>query len=224
MIEEQAIFRTHKTYKDGTIDVASNGRIGRYCFFPKRIVDHYAGELPDPLTIIDVGCGAAADHPLLLDFFRRRGVETLLIGVDVNHELLHLVKEGRVTYPLEIDLQVDEKGKVSIDHRMCSFRSRRLASLPANLNQQFSRWDGEDVLHINEYTNKEAGRWMMKPKHRSRLNLACADATAFPLGDAVADVVIAENFFYFDTRQGVSRRIRKELGRILKPSGLYLGD
>ncbi len=129
MNDLSSIFRTIRHYDDGIIDVASNSRIGRYCFFPKKIKTHYEGNISKKLTIIDVGCGGAGDHLLLYDYFDKLNIDLTLIGVDVNNELLKKVKMGNVTYPLEVDLLVDSKGKITIEEAMSSYKHKKKSLL-----------------------------------------------------------------------------------------------
>jgi len=218
-----------REYHDGRIVRASNARIGRYRYFPRQIADHYRGNLPNRLSIVDVGCGGAAEHPLLVDYFEKRDVHITLVGVDVNGKLLRLSKEGLVSYPLEIDLLLDRSnGKISVDRCMASYPDRKKVSFPRSIYDYFveagyNRRRYRRILHIDESINLESGRWSMRPEWRKRLNLVCADATCLPFDDGIADVVIAENFF-MGSDEGVYHRIRLEMGRILKPNGLFLGD
>lgn len=222
------IQKTIRAYPDGIIEVASNGRIGRYCFFPKKIQNHYKKNLPSKLIILDVACGAAADHPLLYDFFDKKGIELILIGIDVNKQMLHLTKEGLVTYPLEVDLQVDSKGKISIEKNMSSYRYSKKAFFPNSISKYFTQFKNDydstkPLLHIDSIINKEGGRWIMNQEYRQRLDLRCEDATQLPFEDNYADVIIAENFL-FGCNTGVHKRINAEIDRVLKPNGIYLGD
>jgi ubiquinone/menaquinone biosynthesis C-methylase UbiE len=222
------IQKTVQEYPDGVIEVASNGRIGRYCFFPKKIQKHYGGRFPSKLTVLDVACGAAADHPLLYDFFDKKGIELVLIGIDINEKLLQITKEGLVTYPLEVDLQVDSQGRISIEKNMSSYRYRNKAFFPNSIYDYFTKWKKghkftKPLLHIDNIINEESGRWIMNPEYRKRLDLKCEDATQLPFEDNYADVIIAENFL-FGCNEGVHKRINDEIDRVLKPNGLYLGD
>lgn len=224
MNDLSCIFRTVRQYEDGVIYVASNSRIGRYCFFPKKIKKHY-NKIPQKLIILDVGCGGAADHPLLYDYFDKLKIDLTLIGIDVNKELLDKVKIGNVTYPLEVDLVIESKGKLSFEEGMSSYNYRHQAYFPKNIENIFSKEKIEhsQKYHIDNGINIRGGRWTMGAKYLSRLNLIEADALNLPFPNNFADVIIAENFLFGDT-QGISNRINNEINRVLKPEGLYLGD
>jgi len=225
-----------KEYPDGTIDVVSNGRIGRYCFFPFEIEKHYrlrGQSLPKELIILDVGCGGAADHPLMHDYFDRRGIELILIGIDVNEQMLDLTRKGKVSYPLEIELIADESGKLHFFGGDEVTSKNLRAYLPTSVTHYFKKCipkNGDGILHLEKFIddhicekNPAPSRWVMKPECRERLDLRAIDAVSMPFSDCFADVIIAENFL-FGFQGGVYRRIREEITRVIKPDGLYLGN
>ena len=220
-----ATLSTVRRYEDGEINTACNGRIGRYAFFPRLIEEHYGKSLPSKLTIMDIGCGAAADHPLLLDYFTKKGVRLNLIGVDVNPDVLNLTKEGRLTLPLEVDLELDERGKPAISKGMGSYRDRKRAVLPRRVQDFYESVSGADqsYTHIDLSISKESGRWVMRPEWRRRLHLVRADAVSLPFPNNIADIVIAENFS-FHSSEGIWGRIYKDVMRVLKPNRKLLGD
>lgn len=226
MFDVEKISKTVRVYEDGEMHTASNGRIGRYIFFPRAIEEHFTPVLPKSLTILDIGCGAAADHPLLKGYFDKKGIDTTLVGVDVNISLLHMTRDGLVTYPLEIDLEVDEEGITSISERVCSYTFRHRALIGWSLFDYFIKYnpsDSEIYHHIDAEMNPESGRWVMNQDFRTKLRFIEADAIALPFMDETFDVVIAENFLLGGSG-GVYDRIRSEMFRVKRHSGLLLDE
>jgi SAM-dependent methyltransferase len=224
----QSDYRTHictyVSYPDGEIVINSNGRIGRYLFFPSDIVKYYNGKLPSELTIIDVACGAAADHPFVMDYLK--DIKLNLIGVDINHGTLHYTVNGEVSYPVNNTFAIDQKGLLC--NRGYAFIPNGRTFKDAGLykvSKYFEKCnrDANNVIHLDSTHNMFEDRWIMKPEYRKKLNLIVADATELPFPNNIADVVIAANFL-FGSNVSVARRINAEIDRILKPDGLYLGD
>ncbi|MFT4261724.1 MAG: methyltransferase domain-containing protein [Candidatus Woesearchaeota archaeon] len=212
------MFYTEKEYPEGIISVASNGRIGRYVFFPKMIEAHFNYKLPKKLVMVDVACGAAADHPLLYDFFDKKNVELTLIGVDINEETIRHTLEGKIAYGLECD-NILENNKLSFDRDLSSEQKFKDMYSYDDIEEYFDVYKKKifDGV-VNIALNKKDKAWIMNTKSRERLDLRIQDATKLDFETNYADIVVCENFL-FGRKDELGNKIRFEMDRILKPGG-----
>jgi len=217
--------QTRVGYDDGELFTYSNSRIGRYIFFPNDIRRHYNNDLPKELTIVDVACGAAGEHPFLMNQFRK--IKLNLIGVDINYRTIGFAKAGQISYPIDNGFMLDDNNRLSKSDKypVYPYQKDFKTASRYNVYKFFDSWDDSspDFIHVDSCQNTSEGRWIMKKELADCLNLIVADAASLPFPDKFADVIISANFLY-GSDCPVSKRIYAEIARILKPNGLYLGD